>query len=272
MVKKDKFTKKQTTAKTKTTSIKIGALNCHGILEKLDCPHVIDLISENDILGVSETWLQEKDKIKIPGFKFYPLHRKIDKRGGIGLFVRESLRQSIKIRYDISSENVLWCKLNRKDFGYEEDVYIGNVYIPPECSSREKRLRLDHYKKLLETTSNIKSKNIILIGDFNARTSTTKDTLNKSKHEDDTVPDFYSQINSLRNNQDKTVNNYGNNLIDYCIATRSYIANGRTLGDLRGKFTCHQPSGSSTVDYAIISENMKNLVKYFKVLDPDTGR
>ena len=128
-----------------------------------------------------------------------------------------------------------------------------------------------YWKQLQEATSKLNSKNVILIGDFNARTGTTKETLNKTNHDENTIPDFYSKIYTLRNNHDKVVNNYGKRLIDHCISTCSYIANGRTLGDLDGKYTCHQPSGSSTVDYAIISEELRKFVKHFKVLDPDTG-
>ena len=43
------------------------------------------------------------------------------------------------------------------------------------------------------------------------------------------------------------------------------IVNGRTLGDSLGSFTCHQYSGSSTVDYAIVEKSLYDLVKYFKV-------
>ena len=264
------------TVKRKKTysNIHIGSLNCHGLLDKLDCPNVIDLISKHDIFCVCETWIREEDQVYIPGFEYFPLNRKKCKgpiKGGIGLFIRDNLRDFIKIRYDISSEIILWCKLDKAYFGYKEDIYIGNVYIPPVGSSREKDLNIDHFKKLYETTATLSSKNVILIGDFNARTHILKDTLNKEKYEDDVLGDFYSEIYSIRNNQDKHLNNYGKQLIEYCISTRSYIANGRTLGDIQGKLTCHQSNGSSTVDYAVITENLKNHVKSFEVLNPDTG-
>ena len=71
----------------KTSNLLIGALNCHGIVEKLDDPGVIDLISGSDIFGVSETWLKEKEEIRVPGYKFFPIHRKNKKgptRGVLG--------------------------------------------------------------------------------------------------------------------------------------------------------------------------------------------
>ena len=84
-----------------------------------------------------------------------------------------------------------------------------------------------------------------MVGDFNARTKFLKDTLNKDKHEENILDDFYSEIYTIRNNQDEILNDYGKQLIEYCISTRSYIANGRTLGDIQGKLTCHKSNGSS---------------------------
>ncbi len=123
----------------------------------------------------------------------------------------------------------------------------------------------------METVGKLKNNNIVLMGDFNARTKNLDDTLLEEKHEDFPIQDFFSSIFSKRSNQDHSTNNYGKKLIEYCIATLSYIANGRTLGDFEGKFTCHQHNGSSTVDYAIIKERMKHYVRRFQVLEPNIG-
>ncbi len=45
------------------------------------------------------------------------------------------------------------------------------------------------------------------------------------------------------------------------------IVNGRVMGDLFGKFTCHKPTGSSVVDYVIASEKLIESFLYFKVSD-----
>jgi hypothetical protein len=45
------------------------------------------------------------------------------------------------------------------------------------------------------------------------------------------------------------------------------ILNGRVIGDLFGKYTCHKPTGSSVVDYIILSEELLTSVLYFKVSD-----
>ena len=72
----------------------------------------------------------------------------------------------MKIREDISDENFLWCKIQKSYTGYHEDLFICMVYIPPEGSTREKRINVDHFKQLQETTAKIDSNSIILLGDF----------------------------------------------------------------------------------------------------------
>ena len=100
----------------------------------------------------------------MPNYKFYPLSRKKEKeqsRGGVGWFVKESLKKFIKIFYEISDENMFFCKLDKNYFNFNEDTYVGIIYFPPENSSREKRIKKDHFKNLLKKVSKINSSNII---------------------------------------------------------------------------------------------------------------
>ena len=85
----------------------------------------------------------------------------------------------------------------------------------------------------------------------------------------DIIPDLTSsKIKYKRNNEDSKANKYGRKLVDYCIQTKSYIANGRTLGDFQGKFTCYEHNGTSTVDYAVISELMCPYISKFVISTP----
>ena len=108
------------------------------------------------------------------------------------------------------------------------------------------------------------------MGDMNARTRGYEDVA-----QDYDIEEFQSlpvtlkcQNKPLRNNQDKKGNNYGKKLIELCQATNSYILNGRTLGDLQGKYTCYEKNGCSTVDYAIANDALSKYVKYFYVSNP----
>ena len=60
-------------SKQNTYSLKIGALNCQGLRDKIDYPEVRKLISSCDIFGVTETWFGKNDDPCIKGFNFYPL-------------------------------------------------------------------------------------------------------------------------------------------------------------------------------------------------------
>ena len=222
--------------------------------------------------GVCETWLDKNnDSLSIPDYKFYPLSRNKENhqsRGGVGWFVKESLKKYIKILYEMSNENMFFCKLDKNYFNFNDDVYVGIIYFPPENSSREKRIKIDHFKDLLEKVSKIESSNIILIGNFNARTRVLCDTMRDAK-DFDIIPELTSsKIRYTRSNQDTKINNYGKQLIEFCIETSSYIANGRTLGDFQGKYTCYEHNGTSTVDYAVISETMYSHISKFMVSTP----
>ena len=254
--------------------LRVGSFNCQGIIEKMDDPMFLNSISKYDIFGVCETWLnKENESLNVPNYKFYPLSRKKEQekgqsRGGVGWFIRESLRRYIKILYDISDENMFFCKLDKDFFNFNEDAYVGIIYFPPENSSREKRIKVDHFENLMDKVTKIDSNNIILVGDFNARTKDLSDTLGDDEN-DVSIPHLISsKVKYIRTNQDGKANRYGKKLVDFCMKTSSFIANGRTLGDLQGKFTCYAHNGTSTVDYAVISETMYTYITKFFVSTP----
>ena len=208
-----------------SNKLRIGALNCQGLRDKVDYSNFLQLIKEADIFGLSETWLRDKDdSISLPGYSFNHMPRKINKgpaRGGVGIFIRNEVKKHVKIKRDISNENFLWCRISKEYLGYHDDLYLCFVYIPPKCSTREKRININHFRKLQETLSKIEGENTILMGDFNARTQITDDNLLRDGEND--LPNyFFSNIISKRSNQDLCSNNYGKKLTDLCIASKSY--------------------------------------------------
>ena len=69
-----------------------------------------------------------------------------------------------------------------------------------------------------------------------------------------------------RSSKDKTHNSNSKAFLDLVIAEDLRILNGRTLGDLKGEFTCLKYNGNSVVDYMAVSCDITNTVSYFKVL------
>ena len=111
------------------------------------------------------------------------------------------------------------------------------------------------------------------MGDFNARKGNLLDSSvdsNNDFHRTDIseIADInvgaqaFVKMHSL----DQTVNKYGRCLVNLCNSNNLSILNGRTRGDMFGKFTCYKSNGSSVIDYAIVSSDFMKQVTYFSVL------
>ncbi|CAG2229367.1 unnamed protein product [Mytilus edulis] len=88
---------------------------------------------------------------------------------------------------------------------------------------------------------------------------------------DDHIP-LYNNYNcdiiqQIRCSNDCKVDSRGKQLLDLCISSKLRIVNGRLWGDSSGKFTCIKPTGSSVVDYVVMSEDLLNTTLYFQVSD-----
>ena len=110
------------------------------------------------------------------------------------------------------------------------------------------------------------------MGDFNSRTSTSPDFNVTDDDKYTPVPEQYNsdEHESLYNRENEdvcSVNEYGKKLLELCIETELRILNGRMLGDLEGKLTCHKWNGSSTVDYGIVQNSLFREIDFFKVYD-----
>ena len=153
-------------------------------------------------------------------------------------------------------------------------IYVCSVYIPPANSRYYGKSEKDPYDELQTVLLNYsKLGKIILIGDFNARKGNLLDSSVDSNN------DFHltdiSEIADINvgaqafvkmHSLDQTVNKYGRCLVNFCNSNNLSILNGRTRGDMLGKFTCYKSNGSSVIDYAIVSSDLMKQVTYFFVL------
>ena len=75
---------------------------------------------------------------------------------------------------------------------------------------------------------------------------------------------------SIRNHQVISINDYGQQLLDVCIAAKLRILNGRTRGDPQGHITYIGNKGHSTAVLVLVSEIcllQSGLIHYLSVLD-----
>ena len=261
------------------------------IKDTVDDTMFLSCVNNNDVIILTETWLQgEMDILPNKYFNFHNIRVNSKKSrgrpsGGISVLIRKDLysnsNQNIKkIQVLKSTDFSVWVKLNKIFFGLEKDVFLGAIYIPPKNStyynSHIGGCPFDELEKDISKFSGDGA--IILAGDFNARTANKLELVHREPHftkmSDEVMSDRCVTIletvgRAKRNSQDSVVNSFGNKLLDICGKFDICILNGRTLGDLSGNFTSFQRMGRSVVDYFIASEHLVPHIHTLQVSPPN---
>ena len=256
--------------------LKVLCFNVEGLASELEEPDFISLMNKHDICLFSETWKKDDSKIELPGWWDFsvvrPKYRKFGRHsGGITICCRSNLRPGLKIME--SSEGFIWFKLDAKFFNLLNDLYVGAVYIPPQYTKNLYSKKIDYFKCLCDALIKYGNKgNIILAGDFNARTGVDHLDHFDTPHVDEICPkDVVNYINVQRHSCDDKVNNYGKKLSEICKAFNLQIANGTVPGDLLGSYTCYANRGASVVDYVIEDMNIVNIISKLEIIPPHFG-
>ena len=239
--------------------------NMHGIYsrtigDKNDDPDFLKIISSFDVVCVSE--LHTNKTISIPGFylkkqKFRPKNHKGPKiGGGIAVYISQKLFSNFRL---IPTENYdsIWIRSTGTD-----ETVLGFYYCSPEYGDSS---FFEVVNSEIDKFNN--EKNTFIFGDFNARTKTECENIAHDKHDDDLgINPKIKELPLPRNSADmKLVNQRGKDFLDICRINDLSIANGRAMGDLFGKYTCHQKNGSSVVDYLITPPKSLQEVLEFRV-------
>ena len=177
------------------------------------------------------------------------------------------------MKVDSFSEGTIWLKLDKNLFNLPNNLFICAIYIPPEYNSSALP-RVDYYKELTASISKyLRKGNVILGGDFNARTG-NKDEHNNFSIEVPGVIELSDEDGPKLSNRlscDEKVNNYGKKLSSICKSQDLVIANGRIIGDRIGNFTCQNSRGSSVVDYFISDNDFFDRLKLLRIHEPIFG-
>ena len=263
----------------------VGCWNIESIYEninsvkisKLEQPFFLELLNKHDLFCIQETHVSENEFIPKPeGFEVVPHCRKISDNnryfGGILVYIRSNIRAGMKINRKLD-EDALEITLCKKFFGLPKDMKIFFTYASPINSPHTKN-KPENVFDIIERKFVKENENCLILGDLNGRT----------KNEDDFVidqDDRHSPINEIplytrdkpiisRKNMDShPVDENGKMILSLCKSASLRILNGRTHGDINGKFTRY-PSNTrndpSTIDYALCSEDVIGDVRSFSVL------
>ena len=108
---------------------------------------------------------------------------------------------------------------------------------------------------------------------MNGRVGNAKDFIEKDSDDNENlpIPNDYNPDDEVMNRKSddaKEISGHGKDLLKFRKSSGFRIMNGRWKeGVSSGKFTCFQPSGNSVVDYCLIREHYKPVVKKFSVGD-----
>lgn len=227
----------------------------------------------------TKTWLANKTlyNLDIEGYKCIHIlgnkssnTKKGRYSGGISLYYRDQFTDKIKI-IEQNQTGILWIKIQRDVFDFNEDVYLCNIYIPPVSSKLRNAGDFDIYEQLEQGIIAYKMLGKIFItGDFNSRTSNAIDLLDFDKYLDE-ERDF-SNFSDLqirdRVNKDHVLDPSGRRLLLLCQTSNLIIANWWVLSDCSsGEFTYCSHNGLSVVDYLLLNPNDVQHLTDFKVLE-----
>ena len=214
--------------------------------------------------------------VNLKGYSYFNCYRpKFNKRakrysGGVLVYFRDELKHNLSI---VKKDNrgIIWLKLDKCAFNVNNDIYLCLCYIPPENSSVYKNGQSDLYECDLFDIINDDvllfqdRGDIFLCGDLNARVGENDDCLeNTGLDRFIDLPDSVQRVLPKRLTDDKTVNAFGNNLLNLCKNNKLHNVNGRLEP---GRFTCYTSNristGCSIVDYVITNSHNFDLISHF---------
>ena len=144
-------------------------------------PEFKENLCNYSIICLCETKLDDIDNEDISsqldnlGFSVYFKNRKPIsnyRSGGLCVIIKKVLQEFVSI-VESESKLVQWFKIDKILTGYDKDVLVGNVYIPPEGTRYQNDVPL---VEIQDEMVNFAIDNLIcLTGDFNAHTKTNKD-------------------------------------------------------------------------------------------------
>ena len=267
--------------------INIGVWNIHGLFQsinklklcKLEDEEIQKRVQDFDIFCFQETQCGTND-IKqswMPDYRIFPFERNISANnryfGGSLILIKKKIKEGVKIIENSNSDKI-WIKILKNFFNLKKDIYFCFSYAPPLNSPYTKNLDFDVLQNLEVDIGRFKQEgNVLVGGDFNAKTSTALDFVldQDDKHSPIMdIPNYVSDDPLRRENCDKhSVDKQGETLLNLCKNSRMRILNGRTKGDRYGRYTRFPLAireSPSTLDYAIADIEIMNEVASFLVL------
>ena len=234
--------------------------------KKYNDPDFLNILQKTAIFCLQET----KSQVNIADYICINTNRPDSRSGGTCIGVHKSIEEHIRpVRS--GDPDISGIIISRQFVGNTKDLALINVYDSPENSAYKLRKRktgesqednVPTLDKLLGYINKLNDCDILLLGDFNARTGRLNHNPVKDDWEDHRIQ--IEHCNS-RTSKDILTNERGKKLLDLLSSCNLTILNGNILGDVLGMYTCSRYNGNSVVDYMMVSPDIKYIVKSMEV-------
>ena len=191
---------------------RVGTINCHVCVEgnARQVGHVAREVARLDVCVITETWLKEEqvDMVRLvcnqSGYDWISEERSGQKGGGVGIMIKHGLRWE---KVKSTGDRILWVQV-------EGIGYLGAVYLPPAGSSST---TAEFHRMVsllaLDAKELMKSAQVIVAGDFNAR-----------------VGELHNEVEEIklrtRSSEDKVITTRGRFLLRAMNQIGLYLSNG----------------------------------------------
>ena len=148
---------------------------------------------------------------------------------------------------------IIWIKISREIFPFDDDVFICHMYIPPNVSKVFSPTDFDFFEQLeIDIVKYNDLGKVYVSGDFNSSTSDSLNYFDFDKYLDEPLFLLNTSDIPVRKNKDRIIDCNGIRLLETCQATGLLLVNGRLSNDeSKGNFTFCSHTGQSTVDYLL---------------------
>ena len=237
-------------------------LNIGGLSTKLVSKDFVDYLSKFDVICFTETFVDAGFSVSVlKDFNVYvapakKLSKQGRRSGGVVVLLRKCFVHfctEIKVKYD----NFIVLEMSHKLFQTDRPVLMIFMYAPPRDSPayarEEDGIGMELLENCLIELYEAKEQFYLLMcGDFNARTGQE----NGRGMSDGLTGSGEEEIVFERSAKDLSFNSFGTHLLSLCTVLNCSILNGIKEFNLDDSETYVSQTGSSTIDYFILSNDL----------------
>ena len=249
--------------------------NVEGLINRLACMEVSDFLLKYDIICLCETFLIQSfdSNLKFPNYvciqkPAIDLGRGGRASGGVLILYKKEIANFIS-EIDNPSDSFVSLRIRKELWNVEKDVLMFCSYVHPTDSryyqTKDFECDLEELEEFMYDWIDQQgiSPHWLILGDLNSRCGVW------SLPHDDSDGDSDDSENDTpfeRNSNDTTINNFGRNLIEFCLGFNLTPVHGLIVKNFDKGYTFISEQGDSVIDHVLCSPILLEKVKSFKIL------